>query len=55
MLDEYGVRLNVLGRIEMLPESVQKSVRVAHEMTKNNNRYAVLDTSSFFLVLTSLS
>jgi ditrans,polycis-polyprenyl diphosphate synthase len=38
MLDEYGVRLNVLGRVEMLPESVQESVRIAQEMTKHNNR-----------------
>jgi ditrans,polycis-polyprenyl diphosphate synthase len=38
MLDEYGVRLNVLGRIEMLPEKVQKSVRIAQEMTKKNNK-----------------
>ncbi|KAF9645071.1 Di-trans-poly-cis-decaprenylcistransferase [Thelephora ganbajun] len=38
MLDEYGVKLNVLGRIEMLPENVQKSVRIAQEMTKNNDK-----------------
>jgi ditrans,polycis-polyprenyl diphosphate synthase len=38
MLDRHGVRLNVLGRIEMLPENMQKSVRDAQEMTKNNNK-----------------
>ena len=38
MLDKYGVRLNVLGKIEMLPENVQKNVHVAHEMTKNNDK-----------------
>lgn len=38
MLDEYGVRLNVLGKTEMLPENVQKSVRVAQEMTKKNDK-----------------
>ncbi|KAF9789665.1 Di-trans-poly-cis-decaprenylcistransferase [Thelephora terrestris] len=38
MLDQHGVRLNVLGRIEMLPENVQKSVRVAQEVTKNNSK-----------------
>jgi len=43
MLDEYGVRLNVLGKIEMLPDSVQESVRIAHEMTMNNNRCVTLD------------
>ena len=43
MLDEYGVRLNVLGRIEMLPENVQNSVRIAQEMTKNNDKYVGSD------------
>lgn len=38
MLDEYGVRLNVLGRIEMLPENVQKNVRIAQDMTKQNDK-----------------
>ena len=38
MLDQYGVRLNVLGRIEMLPENVQKSVHIAQEMTKGNDK-----------------
>jgi len=38
MLDQYGVRLNVLGRIEMLPENVQKSVRIAQELTMKNDR-----------------
>jgi ditrans,polycis-polyprenyl diphosphate synthase len=41
MLDQHGVRLNVLGRIEMLPENVQKSVRVAQEVTKNNSKWAI--------------
>ena len=50
MLDQYGVRLNVLGRTEMLPENVQNSVRIAQEMTRKNDKYA----GSFFapLVLT---
>ena len=38
MLDKYGVRLNVLGRIEMLPESVQKNVHIAQDMTKKNDK-----------------
>jgi len=38
MLDEYGVRLNVLGRIEMLPENVRKNVHIAQEMTKKNDK-----------------
>ena len=51
MLDEYGVRLNVLGRIEMLPENVQKSVRIAQEMTEHNDKYAALDSFPALLVL----
>ena len=43
MLDEYGVRLNVLGRVEMLPENVRESVRVTQEMTKNNDKCASSD------------
>jgi len=38
MLDKYGVRLNVLGKVEMLPENVQRSVRIAQEITKDNDR-----------------
>ena len=38
VLHKRGVRLNVLGKIEMLPEGVQKSVRISQEMTKNNNK-----------------
>ena len=48
MLDEYGVRLNVLGKVDMLPENVLKSVRIAQEMTKNNNKYAALNPFSIF-------
>ena len=51
MLDEYGVRLNVLGKTEMLPEKVQESVRIAQEMTKNNDRWAASDSFPVFLVL----
>jgi len=47
MLDEYGVRLNVLGRVEMLPEKVQESVRIAQAMTKNNDRCTTPGPSSF--------
>ena len=46
VLDQYGVRLNVLGKIEMLPEAVQRSVRTAQDMTKNNTRQ-VTDVAGF--------
>ena len=39
LLDQYGVKLNVLGKIDILPENVQRSVRIAQEMTKNNDKY----------------
>ena len=32
------VRLNMLGRIEMFLENVQKSVRIAQQMTKNKRQ-----------------
>ena len=51
MLDEYGVRLNVLGKVEMLPENVQKSVRTAQEMTKNNDKYVTVDPFVVFPAL----
>ncbi|KAF8967263.1 Decaprenyl diphosphate synthase-like protein [Flammula alnicola] len=38
LLDEYGVRLNVVGKTELLPESVQKAVQKAENMTRHNNR-----------------
>ncbi|KIM39468.1 hypothetical protein M413DRAFT_446971 [Hebeloma cylindrosporum] len=38
ILDEYGVRLNVIGKTELLPESVQKAVRRAEDRTRHNNR-----------------
>ncbi|KAF5378350.1 hypothetical protein D9615_008762 [Tricholomella constricta] len=38
LLDQYGVRLNVVGRTELLPESVQEAVRKAERMTQHNNR-----------------
>lgn len=39
LLDEHGIRLNVLGRKELLPENVQAAIRKAEEMTRNNDRY----------------
>jgi len=38
LLEEYGVRLNVIGKVELLPESVQHAVRKAECMTKHNDR-----------------
>ncbi|KIJ92963.1 hypothetical protein K443DRAFT_684890 [Laccaria amethystina LaAM-08-1] len=38
ILDEYGVRLNVLGRTSLLPEEVQLAVRKAESMTRHNTR-----------------
>ncbi|KJA17920.1 hypothetical protein HYPSUDRAFT_145740 [Hypholoma sublateritium FD-334 SS-4] len=38
LLNEYGVRLNVVGRTELLPESVQKAIRQAEHLTRHNKR-----------------
>ncbi|KAG6872399.1 hypothetical protein C0995_009989 [Termitomyces sp. Mi166 len=37
LLDKYGVRLNVVGNVALLPESVQRAVRRAERMTRHNN------------------
>lgn len=42
LLHRYGVRLNVLGRVEMFPPAVREAIRKAEELTKNNDR-AVLN------------
>jgi len=38
LLDTHGVRLNVLGKTELLPPSVQAAVRKAEDMTRHNDR-----------------
>jgi len=38
LLDEYGVRLNVVGRTELLPKAVQEAVRKAEHLTRRNKR-----------------
>ncbi|KAJ3710327.1 Decaprenyl diphosphate synthase-like protein [Lentinula raphanica] len=38
LLQEYGVKLNVIGRISLFPESVQAAFRRAEDLTKENNR-----------------
>ncbi|KAH6887313.1 dehydrodolichyl diphosphate synthetase [Coprinopsis sp. MPI-PUGE-AT-0042] len=38
LLDQYGVRLNVIGRTNLLPESVRAAVKKAEDMTRNNTR-----------------
>ncbi|KAJ3931484.1 MAG: putative undecaprenyl diphosphate synthase-domain-containing protein [Lentinula lateritia] len=38
LLQEYGVKLNVIGRRSLFPESVQTAVRKAEELTEGNNR-----------------
>jgi ditrans,polycis-polyprenyl diphosphate synthase len=42
LLHKYGARLNVCGRVELLPERVQRAVREAEELTKHNT-HAVLN------------
>ncbi|KAJ3749559.1 Decaprenyl diphosphate synthase-like protein [Lentinula detonsa] len=38
LLQEYGVKLNVIGRKTLFPDSVQAAVRKAEDLTKGNNR-----------------
>ena len=38
LLDQYGVRLNVIGRTEMLPKPVQIAVHKAENMTRHNDK-----------------
>ncbi|TFK33857.1 Decaprenyl diphosphate synthase-like protein [Crucibulum laeve] len=38
LLDQYGVRLNVVGRRELLPERVQRAVRKAESRTRHNKQ-----------------
>ncbi len=43
ILDEHGVRLNVIGRKELLPVAVQRAVLKAEGMTRTNTRYGFLE------------
>lgn len=38
-LEEHGIRLNVIGRVELFPKSVQRAIREAEKKTQHNNRY----------------
>ncbi|KAJ7349007.1 Decaprenyl diphosphate synthase-like protein [Mycena albidolilacea] len=38
ILEEYGVRLNVLGKTALLPERVQEVIRHVESITRNNNK-----------------
>jgi len=35
---KYGVRINTVGRTQLLPPEVQDALGKAEELTKNNNR-----------------
>ncbi|KAJ7778637.1 Decaprenyl diphosphate synthase-like protein [Mycena maculata] len=38
ILEEYGVRLNVLGKTALLPEFVQEAIRHVESVTRHNNK-----------------
>lgn len=40
-IDKYKVRINVLGKTNMLPEKVQKAIKRVTEKTKNYDEYTV--------------
>lgn len=43
LLQQYGVRLNIIGRTDMLPPDVQRSVAQAEALTHENTRYSQTD------------
>lgn len=51
LLEEYGVRLNVLGRTSLLPEKVQMAAKKAHQVTRHNKRCAYLFVNKQFSML----
>ncbi len=62
LLEQYGIRLNVLGKVSLFPEDVQAVVRRAEELTKRNSTcvrslstYSIPFTSRFFSALSSTS
>ncbi|KAG6875994.1 hypothetical protein C0992_001492 [Termitomyces sp. T32_za158] len=42
LLNKYGVRLNVVGNVALLPESVQRAVRKAERITRHNTAFVVV-------------
>ncbi|KAJ3577035.1 hypothetical protein NP233_g45 [Leucocoprinus birnbaumii] len=38
LFERYGVRLNVIGRVELFPETLQRVIRIAERNTRSNNR-----------------
>jgi ditrans,polycis-polyprenyl diphosphate synthase len=38
LLDQYGVRLNVIGRKDMLPPDLQQVIQQAEDMTRHHDR-----------------
>jgi len=53
LLDEYGVRLNIIGRKELFPEDVRIEMKRAEDMTRHNTR-CVLPLSMVSCQLTRL-
>ena len=39
LLAKYGVRLKIIGRKNLLPPELQEAIRIAEELTQNNDRY----------------
>jgi ditrans,polycis-polyprenyl diphosphate synthase len=38
LLEEYGVRLNIIGRKELLPPTVQQAAQRAEDLTRHNDK-----------------
>ena len=41
-MDQYGIKLVVVGHRDMLPERVKAAAEKAEDMTKNNQRCALM-------------
>lgn len=49
LLDEWGVRVSIVGRRALLPPRVRKALERAEHMTRHNDRYAKLYPLIIFL------
>lgn len=53
LLNEYGVRLNVIGKTDLLPKNVLTVINKAQALTKTNSRYVLHDFSTQFSIFRS--
>lgn len=54
LLDRFGVKLNVLGQLDLVREDVREVIDEAVEITKDNNKFALPSPTSQRNVLTDV-